>query len=409
MDAREVRKDFPLLDQEVNGHPLSYLDNGATSQKPNQVIDELSRFFREDNANVHRSVHTLGERATVLFEGARAKVAELLGAPGPRGVVFTKSATEALNLLAYAWARRTLGEDDVIVTTEMEHHSNLVSWQLACQDSGATLKAIPVNDEATLDLDAFAKMLTPRVRMVTVSHVSNVLGTINPVAQIAAMAHEVGAVVVCDGAQAAPHMPVDVAELGCDFYVGTGHKMCAPTGIGFIWGREALWEAMHPFHGGGDMISDVWLDHATYNDIPYKFEAGTPPFAEAIALGAAIDYLNSVGIKGIRDHEVELTAYCMDRLREVPGLKMFGPERAEDRGGVVSFNLGDVHAHDVGTVLDTQGVAIRAGHHCAKPLMRKLGVPATARASFYLYNTEEEVDRLVDALAVVTKLFGVGA
>lgn len=409
MDAHEVRRDFPILHQEVNGHPLSYLDNAATSQKPNQVIDEIARFYREDNANVHRSVHTLGERATVLFEGARTKLAAFIGAPSPKSVVFTKSATEGLNLLAYAWARKRLTAGDEIVTTELEHHSNLVSWQLACQDTGATLRAVPVKDGKGLDLDAFRAMLSPRVRLVTVSHVSNVLGNINPVADIAEMAHEVGALVICDGAQAVPHMPVDVETLGCDFYVGTGHKMCGPTGVGFVWGREELWEAMDPFHGGGDMIADVWLDHSTYNEVPYKFEAGTPPIAEVVGLGAAIDYLNSIGMKAIRDHEVELTGYGLERLRAVPGLIIYGPDRAEDKAGVISFNLGDVHAHDVGTILDTQGVAIRAGHHCAKPLMRTLGVPATARASFYLYNTEEEVDRLVEALAEVTKLFGLGA
>ncbi len=408
MDARELRKDFPALDQEVNGHPLVYLDNAATSQKPNQVIDELSRFLRQDNANVHRSVHTLGERATVLYEGARAKVADLIGAPGPGGVIFTKSATESLNLIAYAWARHRLTEGDEIVTTAMEHHSNIVSWQLACHDTGAVMRAIPLVDAKTLDLEAFKAMLSPRTRIVTVAHVSNVLGTINPVAEIAAMAHEVGALVVCDGAQATPHMPVDVAALDCDFYVGTGHKMCAPTGIGFVWGRESILEEMDPFHGGGEMINDVWLDHSTYNEVPYKFEAGTPPFAEAVALGAAIDYLNGIGIKAMRDHEVELTAYAIERLSEVKGLTIYGPTVAEEKGGVVSFNFDEVHAHDVGTILDTQGVAIRAGHHCAKLLMRTLGVPATARASFYLYNTEEEVDRLVEALGEVTKLFGVG-
>jgi len=406
MDAREVRKDFPILDQEVNGYPLAYLDNAATSQKPRQVIQEMVRFFEEDNANVHRSVHTLGERATVLYEGARAKVAELIGAPSPRGVVFTKSATEALNLLAYAWGRHRLGEGDVVVTTEMEHHSNLVSWQLACRDTGATLRAIPVEDGATLDLDAFDRMLSKDVRIVTVSHVSNVLGTINPVAEIAARAHEVGAIVVCDGAQAVPHLPVDVTSLGCDFYVGTGHKMCAPTGIGFLWGREELLEEMEPFHGGGEMITDVWLDRATWNEIPYKFEAGTPPFSDAVGLGAAIDYLGSIGMKAIREHEVELTAYALERLGAVPGIQIYGPMDPEAKGGVVSFNLGEVHAHDVGTILDTWGVAVRAGHHCAKPLMRKLGVAASVRASFYLYNIEEEVDRLVEALADVTRLFG---
>lgn len=408
MDAREVRKDFPILDQKINGRPLAYLDNAATSQKPRQVIDEMKRFYEEDNANVHRSVHQLGERSTVLFENARAKVAEFIGAPGPRGVIFTKSATEGLNLLAYAWGRHRLTEGDEVIVTEMEHHSNLVSWQLACRDTGATLRAIPVTEGGTLDLDAFKGMLSNRTRIVTVGHVSNVLGTINPIAEIAAAAHEVGAIVVTDGAQATPHLPVDVSALGCDFYVGTGHKMLAPTGIGFVWGREALLEDMEPFHGGGDMIADVWIDHSTWNDIPYKFEAGTPPIGEAIALGSAIDYLNAIGMKAVREHEIELTRYALDRLSEVPGIHIYGPTDAETKGGVVSFNLGDVHAHDVGTIVDSCGVAIRAGHHCSKPLMRVLGVPATARASFYLYNVEEEVDQLVEALAEVTKLFGVG-
>jgi cysteine desulfurase / selenocysteine lyase len=402
----DVRQDFPVLDQEVNGHRLVYLDNAATSQKPRAVIDEMKRFYERDNSNVHRSVHTLGERSTALYEGAREKVADLIGAPGPRGVVFTKSATEALNLLAYAWGRHHLAPGDEVITTEMEHHSNIVSWQLACRDTDATIKAIPVVDGSTLDLDAFGKLLSTRTKIVTVGHVSNVLGTINPVAEIAAKAHEVGAVVICDGAQATPHMPVDVSVLGCDFYVGTGHKMCAPTGIGFLWGRESLLEQMEPFHGGGEMISDVWIDRATWNEIPYKFEAGTPPYGEAIALGAAIDYLNAIGMKAIREHEVELTRYALERLSEVPELTIYGPRDPEIKAGVVAFNFGDVHAHDVGTICDGRGVAIRAGHHCAKPLMRKLGVPATGRASFYIYNTAQDVDRLIEALDDVRRLFG---
>ncbi|MGH2689695.1 MAG: cysteine desulfurase [Actinomycetota bacterium] len=402
----DVRKDFPVLDQSVNGHRLVYLDNAATSQKPRAVIDEEKRFWEEDNSNIHRSVHTLGERATALYEAAREKLADLLNAPAARGVVFTKSATEGLNLLAYAYGRHHLAPGDEVITTEMEHHSNLVSWQLACRDSEATLKAIPVDDGQTLNLEAFEKLLSNRTKIVTVGHVSNVLGTINPVAEIAAKAHEVGAVVICDGAQAVPHMPVDIQALGCDFYVGTGHKMCAPTGIGFVWGRESIWEAMEPFHGGGDMISDVWLDRATWNEIPYKFEAGTPPYGQAIALGAAIDYLNAIGMKSIREHEIELTRYALERLDEVPDLKVYGPQDAEAKGGVVSFNFGEVHAHDVGTICDSQGVAIRAGHHCAKPLMRKLGAPATGRASFYIYNTTDDVDRLIDALDEVRRLFG---
>ena len=406
MNPHEIKKNFPLLDQEINGHPLVYLDNANTSQKPRAVIDEMRRFYEEDNANVHRSVHALGERATVLYEGAREKLAEFIGAPSARGVVFTKSATEALNLLAYAWGRHRLTEGDEVLVTEMEHHSNLVSWQLACRDTGATLKAIPVTEQGTLDLSSIDQLITDRTRIVALAHVSNVLGTINPVADVAQVAHEAGAIVVCDGAQAAPHLPVDVAALGCDFYVGTGHKMCAPSGIGFLWGREHLLEEMEPFHGGGEMIADVWIDRATWNEIPYKFEAGTPPFAQAVGLGAAIEYLNGIGMKAVRDHEVEVTTYAMKRLGEVDGCRIFGPSDASDRGGVVSFNLGDVHAHDVGTICDSQGVAVRAGHHCAKPLMRRFDVPATTRASFYIYNTTEDVDRLIDALGEVGRLFG---
>jgi cysteine desulfurase/selenocysteine lyase len=406
MDAAEIKKDFPILDQEVNGHPLVYLDNAATSQKPQAVIDEIKRIYEHDNSNVHRSVHTLGERATVLYETAREKVAEFIGAPSPRGVIFTKSATEGLNLVAYAWGRHHLSEGDEVIVTEMEHHSNLVSWQLACRDTGATLRAVPVIEGAFLDIDAFEKVLSTRTRIVAVAHASNVLGTINPIADISAKAHEAGAIVVVDGAQAAPHMPVDISALGCDFYVGTGHKMLGPTGIGFVWGREDILEEMEPFHGGGEMINDVWIDRATWNEIPYKFEAGTPPYVEAAALGVAVDYLNAIGMKAVRDHEVELTKYALERLGEIPGMVVYGPTDPEKKGGVVAFNYGEVHAHDVGTILDTQGVAVRAGHHCAKPLMRRLGVPATTRASFYIYNTNDDVDRLVDALEEVRKLFG---
>lgn len=406
MDAQSIRGDFPVLDQQVNGHPLVYLDNGATSQRPRVVTQAISRFDEQDNSNIHRSVHTLGQRATDLFEGARAKVAEFLGAPSDRGVIFTRSATESLNLVAYAWGRHHLVPGDEVLVTEMEHHSNIVSWQLACQDTGATIRAIPVTEAGSLDLEAYEKMLSPKTKVVAVTHVSNVLGTINPVAQIASKAHDVGALVVCDGAQAVPHMAVDVTELGCDFYAGTGHKMCGPTGIGFLWGREQILEDMHPFHGGGEMILDVWIDRATYNDVPYKFEAGTPPIAQAIGLGTAIDYLNSIGMKAVRDHEVEITGYAMDRLGELPGMEIFGPTQAEHKGGLVSFNIGDIHPHDVGTILDGEGVAIRSGHHCAKPLMRKLGVSATNRASFYIYNTQSDVDALVDALKRCNKMFG---
>ncbi|MGH2810504.1 MAG: SufS family cysteine desulfurase, partial [Actinomycetota bacterium] len=357
MDAAEIRKDFPVLDQEVNGHPLVYLDNGATSQRPRRVIEELKRFDENDNSNVHRSVHTLGQRATVLYEGAREKVAELIGAGGPAEIIFTKSATEGLNLLAYAWGRHHLTEGDEVLVTEMEHHSNLVSWQLACRDTGAVLKAVPVDGDGYLDADAFRRLINNRTKVFGITHVSNVLGTINPIAEFADEAHNAGAVVVCDGAQAVPHMPVDVQALGCDFYVGTGHKMCGPTGIGFVWGRHEILEAMEPFHGGGEMILDVWLDHSTWNEVPYKFEAGTPPFAQAVGLGAAIDYLNDIGMKAVRDHEIEITRYALDALGAVEGITIYGPKDPEAKGGLVSFTLEEIHAHDVGTICDGQGVA----------------------------------------------------
>lgn len=404
MNAEDIRRDFPTLGQEVNGHPLVYLDNGNTSQRPQAVIDSIKRFYEEDNSNVHRAVHTLGERATQLYEGAREKVADFIGAPSLRGLIFTKSATEALNLIAYAWGRHHLVPGDEVLISEMEHHSNIVSWQLACQDTGATIKAIPVDvTEGTLEMDKFRGLLSNRTKVVAITHVSNVLGTINPIREISAMAHEVGAIVVCDGAQAAPHLPVNVSELGCDFYVGTGHKMCGPTGIGFLWGKEEILEEMNPFHGGGEMILDVWMDRATYNELPYKFEAGTPPIAGAIGLAVAIDYLNDIGMKAVHDHEVELGKYAMQRLGEIDGIKIFGPQEADKKGGLLSFSFEEIHAHDVGTILDTLGIAVRAGHHCAKPLMRKLGVPATTRASFYIYNTKDEVDRLHDGLLQVQK------
>jgi cysteine desulfurase/selenocysteine lyase len=321
-------------------------------------------------------------------------------------VIFTKSATEALNLIAYAWARHHLTPEDEVLVTEMEHHSNLVSWQLACKDTGATLRAIPVVDGQYLDLEEYEQLLSNRTKIVAVAHVSNALGTINPIAEISEKAHEAGAIVVCDGAQALPHMPVDVQALGCDFYVGTGHKMCGPTGIGFVWGREEILENMEPFHGGGEMILDVWIDHATYADLPYKFEAGTPPIAQAIGYGAAIDYLNGIGMEAIRKHEIDLTHYALAQLSEVKDITIYGPTDAERKGGLVSFNIGEIHAHDVGTICDSYGVAVRAGHHCAKPLMRKLGVPATTRASFYIYNTHSDVDALVEALDRCSEMLG---
>lgn len=406
MDPEAVRKDFPVLFQQVNGHPLVYLDNGATSHRPLAVIDEVKRFEEEDNSNVHRSVHTLGQRATELFEGARTKLAALLGVPGTKGLIFTKSATESLNLVAYAWGRHHLTEGDEVLITEMEHHSNIVSWQLACKDTGAVIKAIPVDANGVLDMAEYERLLSSKTKVVAVCHVSNVLGTINPIAEISAKAHGVGAIVVCDGAQAVPHMAIDIPSLDCDFYAGTGHKMCAPTGIGFLWGREPILEEMEPFHGGGDMILDVWIDHSSYNEIPYKFEAGTPPISQAVGLSTAIDYLNNLGWEAIRRHEIEITRYALDRLAELPDITVYGPKDPEQKGGLVSFNIDDIHPHDVGTILDGKGVAIRAGHHCAKPLMRKLGVGATNRASFYIYNTHSDVDALVDALESCREMFG---
>ena len=403
---RTIREDFPILSQRVHGKPLVYLDSAATSQKPRQVLDTYLRFYEEYNANVHRGVYSIAERATAEYEAARAKVARFIGAAGPEEIVFTRNVTEALNLVAYSWGRRQVGPGDEILLTEMEHHSDLVPWQFVARECGARLRHVPFDADGRLDMDEFRRLLTARTKIVALTHVSNTFGTVNPVAEIAREARARGATVVVDGAQSAPHRPVDVRALGCDFFGFTGHKMLAPMGIGVLWGRRDLLERMEPFLGGGEMISDVWLDRATWNDLPWKFEAGTPNAAGAIALGAAVDYLERLGMDAVAAHEREITAYAVARLREVPGIHLLGPATG-DRGGVVAFSMDGVHPHDVAQVLDEEGVCVRAGHHCAKPLHRKLGIGASARASFYVYTVREEIDVLVTGLRRVRELFRV--
>ena len=397
LDVEVVRKDFPILHTQWHGKPLVYLDSANTSQKPRQVVDRIVRYYEEENSNVHRGVYALSERATAAYEGARAVCARFIGAPSVRNIVFTKGTTESINLVRYSWARRHVGEGDEILVTEMEHHSNLIPWQLLCQETGARLRHLPVDTAGKWRIDLLGDYISDATKLVCISLMSNVLGTINPVRAMADAAHAAGARIVVDAAQAAPHLAFDVSELDADFLAFSSHKMCGPTGAGVLYAREELLEEMPPFHGGGEMIREVWPDHATYNEIPYKFEAGTPNIAQAVGMGAAIDYLEDLGMDQIREHEVALTAYALDALGAA-GATIYGPPQAHERGGVISFNLPDVHPHDLATIVDQEGVCIRAGHHCAQPLMRKLEVAATARASFYVYNTKEEVDVLVRAL-----------
>jgi cysteine desulfurase/selenocysteine lyase len=405
LDVARIRKDFPILQRKVYGKPLVYLDNAATSQKPRQVIDALVRYYEEYNANIHRAVHALGEEATAAYEESRGKVARFINAPSADSVIFTRNTTEAINLVAYTWGRANIGEGDEIVLTQMEHHSNLIPWQRLAQEKGATIRYIEMNGDQTLALDGLGTLFRKNTKMMAMPHVSNSMGTINPVAEIAHEARRAGVMFLVDGAQGAPHLPVDVQAIGCDFYAFSSHKMLGPTGIGVLWGRRELLEEMEPFLGGGEMIRKVTFEGATWNDLPWKFEAGTPNIADAIAFGAAIDYLTELGMDNVRRHEVEITGYALDQLRKFDDITLYGPADPQDRGGVVSFNFGDLHPHDVGTVLDRHGVAIRAGHHCTQPLMRTLGITGTARASFYLYNTEEEVDVLVDALKAARDFF----
>jgi cysteine desulfurase / selenocysteine lyase len=400
----EIRAEFPILAREIHGRPLAYLDNGATAEKPLAVIETLDRYWREQNANVHRGVHTLSEEATALYEEARRTVAEHLGADR-REVIFVRNATEALNLVAYSWARTHLSRGDRILVTEMEHHSNVVPWYQVAQEKGAHLDWAPITDEGRVDLDALASLLERGPKLVCVAHVSNVLGTINPVAEIARMAHDAGALLVVDGAQAGPKLELDMAELGADFYAITSHKMYGPTGIGALFGRRALLEEMPPFIGGGSMIRKVSKELITWADLPAKFEGGTPAIGEAIGFGAAVRWLEGLGLPAVHAAEAELAAYALERVGEVPGVTVFGPPAGGDRGGIVSFSLEGVHAHDVSEILDRHGVAVRAGHHCAQVLMQRLGVPATTRASLAVYNTREEVDRLVEGLLETRRLF----
>ena len=401
-----VRGDFPALAQEVNGHPLTYLDSAATAQKPQAVIDAIADFYRHDNANVHRGIHELSNRATEAYEGARVRVAAYLGIADPAELIWTSGTTQALNLVAASWGGANLRPGDEVLLTVMEHHSNLVPWQLVAQRTGAVLRFLDLDEQERLDLSGIDGMITPRTRIVSVCHVSNALGAINPVRELAARAHDVGAVMVVDGAQSAPHLPVDLGELGCDFFAFSGHKMCGPTGIGGLWGRRDLLENMPPIQGGGDMIDRVELERSTYAPLPQRFEAGTPNIAGVVGLGAAVDYLAGVGRDGMLAHERQLLAYALERLREIPELRVLGPRELEERSGVISFTLADIHPHDLATILDSEGVAIRAGHHCTQPLMRRLGVSATARASFHLYNDTTDVDRLVDALHRARRIFG---
>ncbi|MEV7008992.1 cysteine desulfurase [Streptosporangium sp. NPDC051022] len=413
-DVERIRKDFPVLSRELpGGRPLVYLDSGNSSQKPTQVIEAMREHLAVHYANVGRAMHVLGAESTEAYENARDKVAAFIGAPSRDEIVFTKNASEALNLVAYAFGN-PMGEDprfriepgDEIVISEMEHHSNIVPWQLLAQRTGVTLKWFSVTDEGRLDLSNLEELVTERTKIVSIAHQSNVLGTVNPVAQVLARARQVGALTMLDGSQSVPHRPVDVAALGVDFLAFTGHKAVGPSGIGVLWARGELLEAMPPFLGGGEMIEAVWMDRSTYAPAPHKFEAGTPPIVEAVGLGAALDYLSGIGMNAIAEHEHELTGYALEALREIPGLRVIGPENLDERGGTVSFTLEGIHPHDVGQILDDNfGVAVRVGHHCARPLHLRFGIPATTRASFYLYNTPAEIDALVRGLHHVQKVF----
>ena len=405
LDVARIRKDFPILERQVHGKPLVYFDNAATSQKPRQVIDALVRYYEEYNANIHRAVHTLGEEATLAYEEAREKVARFINAPSTENIVFTRNTTEAINLVSYSWGNANIREGDEILLTEMEHHSNLIPWQRLAAEKGARIRYIPLTGQQTLALDGMENLFETNTKMIAMPHASNSLGTINPVEKIANEARQRGVMFLVDGAQGAPHLPVDVQEMGCDFYAFSSHKMLGPTGVGVLYGRKELLQEMDPFLGGGEMIRKVTFEGATWNDLPWKFEAGTPNIADVIAFGAAIDYLSELGMENVREHEIEITSYALDRLRQLNDVELYGPDDPAERGGVVSFNFGEIHPHDIGQVLDQYGVAIRAGHHCTQPLMRSLGVSGTARASFYVYNSPEEVDVMIEALQAARELF----
>jgi cysteine desulfurase/selenocysteine lyase len=407
LDVEKIRQDFPILGREIRpGVPLVYLDSTATSQKPDEVIEAMNEFYRRSNANIHRGIHTLAEEATAAYEDARHRIADFIHAPSARQVIFTRNATESINLVAYSWGRAFTKPGDVIILTEMEHHSNLVPWHMLAEEKGLRLEFIPVTPDGLLDLDAYRQLLTLQPRLVSFTHMSNVLGTINPAHEIVRLAHEAGALTLIDGAQSVPHFVVDVQALDVDFLVFSAHKMCGPTGVGALYGKKGLLESMPPFLGGGDMIKRVHLRSFAPNELPYKFEAGTPAIAEAVGFGAAVQYLAQTGMDAIAAHEQEIIAYALERLEEVPGVSIFGPP-APKRGGVAAFTLTGVHPHDVSQILDGDGIAVRAGHHCAMPLHEKFNLPATTRASFYLYSKKEEVDRLAESLYRVKTIFGV--
>ncbi len=406
LDADTIRRDFPILQQEINGHRFVYLDSASSSQKPQVVIDAIDTYYSEYNANVHRGIYTIGEKATAEYEKARAKVSGFINAPDAHEVVFTRNATEAINLVAYSWGRKNISRGDAIVLTEMEHHANLVPWQLLVQEKDGDLEFIPITDDGLLRLDVYEVLLRLKPKLVAFTHVSNTLGTINPVKEMVEAAHAAGALVLVDGAQAVPHVPVDVQDLGADFYAFSGHKMLAPMGSGALWARRELLEAMPPFLAGGEMIREVHLRRSEWNDIPWKFEAGTPAVGDAIGLGVAADYLRDLGMDAVREHERELVEYALDVLpKRVPGIQLYGPLDPELRGGVIPFNLPGIHPHDVAQVLDRFGIAVRAGHHCTMPLHERLDLAATARASFNVYSTRDDIDALADGLGQVLKVF----
>ena len=406
LNITEIRKDFPILERETRkGVRVVYLDSTATSQKPLQVIEAMNDYYRRSNANIHRGVHTLAEEATSMYEGAREKIARFVNAASAREIIYTRNTTESINLVAYSWARANLKAGDLVILTEMEHHSNLVPWHMLQMERGIELDFIPVTQDGLLDLETYKALLDRRPKLVSFTHMSNVLGTINPAAEIIRLGHEAGAIVLVDGAQSVPHLKMDVQALDADFYAFSAHKMCGPTGIGVLYGKTALLDSMPPFLGGGDMIKEVKLRSFRANTLPHKFEAGTPAIAEAVGFGAAVDYLTGIGMDKIAAHEHEITEYALERLEEIPGVKLFGPS-ADKKGGVAAFTLEGVHPHDVAQILDQDGIAVRAGHHCAQPLHEKFGLHATSRASFYLYNTKDEVNMLVNGIYKVKEMFG---
>jgi cysteine desulfurase/selenocysteine lyase len=405
LNVTKIRTDFPILKRKIAGKPLVYLDNAATSQKPKAVIAAIDRYYQEYNANVHRGIHRLSEEATIAFEQSREKFARFIGAKTSKEIIFVRNATEALNLVALTWARANLRSGDRVLLTEMEHHSNIVPWQMLAKEKGLRIDYVEILDDGTLNWENFEQLMKERPKVLSLAHVSNALGTINPVRQMAREAHKIGATVIVDAAQSVPHMPVNVADLECDFLAASGHKMLAPTGIGMLYGKQDLLEQTEPLMGGGEMIREVHLQEARWNDLPWKFEAGTPNIEGVIGLGAAVDYLTKLGMQNVREHEKDITRYAIERLASVKSLALYGTREIEKRGAVISFNLGDIHAHDLATILDTQGIAIRSGQHCAEPLMERLKVPATSRASFYIYNTRREADILVRALEKAGKMF----